>query len=760
MIDHVLGLQNLAPARAALLASAKKGDRSAVASVEAAVRSGSAGVIQLDDRGFATISARGRTYAGGRFEVVALGELAARVKAQARSGGAAPRFRLSVLSGADPITDIGSLQATADQDTLFQVASQFNCLEAPGQRLTSVASYFNDPTQGPRASISAFPGTIVRHYAAPRADGRRFVQTDTDQLDLLEHLCPPSVATVRHGYLTSADISDPHALAAALDANFYKIQVGVHEDVEVALGYNWDGLVEDPGKRRISQVFTSTFAGGGYSEPGDLGGQREAICRQLLRAAYLGTLLAAAALGKRTAVLTLIGGGVFDNPKSLIWGAIDWAINEVEAIAPASMDVVVNAWGGLDGVRAEVLARVTERGGVLCELEAGLARLTASLEGARPIPSPPRTSARASRTVASPQASSAPEPIDAHASLLARVKAAGGKVVDDAEGRGRLVIKLPLAETSLANQLQAETSCELRRGFKHLVLMIAPHATRSASPRLTPGVPEAEKRPAPTPAARGDEVWVAVADLHGHRGHLAALLGFLDRELGATYRLCTLGDYVDNGDEIPGLLDDLIALKTARGDRFVPILGNHDLALLRALGWPGREPDEEWFAHWSHGYWNGDLGTPAVYARGRGVATPRSAASFAALLPADHAHRVFLQGLPWFHDTGEYLFVHAGMFEGPLEPQRQALAARTLPPKHLHLPQQVREKELSKVADPGWDRVVVSAHNKRLGGPRFEGPNRVCLSGEVDATDTLYAVVLLPERLWLRVGPDLKVRAM
>ena len=33
-------------------------------------------------------------------------------------------------------TDIGSLQATAGPGMLFQVASQFNCLEAPGPFVT------------------------------------------------------------------------------------------------------------------------------------------------------------------------------------------------------------------------------------------------------------------------------------------------------------------------------------------------------------------------------------------------------------------------------------------------------------------------------------------------------------------------------------------------------------------------------------------------------------------------------------------------
>ena len=103
--------------------------------------------------------------------------------------------------------------------------------------------------------------------------------------------------------------------------------------------------------------------------------------------------------------------------------------------------------------------------------------------------------------------------------------------------------------------------------------------------------------PAGEPAASG-ETWVAVADLHGHLGHFEALLAFLDRELGADYRLCTLGDYVDNGREIPALLDRLIALQQTRGERFVPIIGNHDLALLRALGWPGSLANPLWMQRW------------------------------------------------------------------------------------------------------------------------------------------------------------------
>src|SRR5581483_7785035 len=112
------------------------------------------------------------------------------------AGATGGRLRLWVLDGAHPATDVGGLQATAPPGSLFQAASQFNCLESPGPYVTPGAQYFRDKTQGPRASISAFPGTLLRHYAAPRRDGERFVQTDADQLNLLADVLDPEVAQI------------------------------------------------------------------------------------------------------------------------------------------------------------------------------------------------------------------------------------------------------------------------------------------------------------------------------------------------------------------------------------------------------------------------------------------------------------------------------------------------------------------------------------------------------------------------------------
>ena len=256
-------LQEISAHVAAVKASAGAGDRRQVGMIEAKVRTHPETSFRFDAVGASTLRTAEASFPAGRFETPSIGDLRKRALA-ARTTGAGGRVRLWVLDGASPATDIGSLQATAGPSTLFQVASQFNCLESPGPHITPVATYFHDPTQGPRASISAFPGTLLRHYAAPDGNGKRFVQTsDGPQLNLLEAICSPGVAQVRSGYLTSSSIANRSALAGALESRFEDIRVGVHEDVPVVLGYNWDGAVA--GDRRIGQVFTSTFAAGGYS---------------------------------------------------------------------------------------------------------------------------------------------------------------------------------------------------------------------------------------------------------------------------------------------------------------------------------------------------------------------------------------------------------------------------------------------------------------------------------------------------------------
>jgi hypothetical protein len=127
--------------------------------------------------------------------------------------------------------------------------------------------------------------------------------------------------------------------------------------------------VENSEQRLIGQVFTSTMAGGGY---GTVSGVFRDVCRHLLRAAYLGTLLAAVTLNRPRVVLTLIGGGVFGNPADLIWESILWAAGEVEPFVRGEMDVIVNGYNIGRMLDPEViLAGVRSRGGAMLVLGRG-----------------------------------------------------------------------------------------------------------------------------------------------------------------------------------------------------------------------------------------------------------------------------------------------------------------------------------------------------------------------------------------------------
>ncbi len=354
----------------ALIASRRGGDRGAVARAERAVAEDPHSAFDLDPSGVATLHCDGASWVAGRFETPTVGDLEAALRAKGSAG--VGMLRLSVLTGASPLTDIGWLQASAPPRTLFQVAPQFNCLESPGRYLVPVRDYFGDATQGPRAAIGAFPATLLRHYFAPAPDEGRFTQvTDGRQIELLAAACGRDVAP--NGYLTGGDIDSPEGFAERLEGNAPHLRVGVHDEAQVVLGYDWDGGPVSPEAPRIAHVLTSTAAGGWYGARSQLGDEVfHRIARQLLRAAYLGTLLAAASLKKQWVVLTLIGGGVFANPHPLIWDSIVWALDRTEPLLGHDMHVVLNARGLSRSVDMEtvVLPEVTRRGGRLCHMGA------------------------------------------------------------------------------------------------------------------------------------------------------------------------------------------------------------------------------------------------------------------------------------------------------------------------------------------------------------------------------------------------------
>jgi serine/threonine protein phosphatase 1 len=144
---------------------------------------------------------------------------------------------------------------------------------------------------------------------------------------------------------------------------------------------------------------------------------------------------------------------------------------------------------------------------------------------------------------------------------------------------------------------------------------------------------------------------IAIGDIHGCLNPLLALVDAIGP--GREDTLIVLGDFIDRGPDSRGVLDRLITL--AGRCRLVPLLGNHEEALLDAL----RDVTalRRWLAL-------GGVDTLRSYGWVSGG--PRRA--LADWIP--DRHREFLAGCRPYHETATHLFLHAGFVpELPLDPQ-------------------------------------------------------------------------------------------
>ncbi len=182
---------------------------------------------------------------------------------------------------------------------------------------------------------------------------------------------------------------------------------------------------------------------------------------------------------------------------------------------------------------------------------------------------------------------------------------------------------------------------------------------------------------------RGDHdspiVTTFIGDVHGWAERLDRVL---DQAEGP---LVFVGDLIDRGPSTPRVLTRVRQLCDA--GRAQVILGNHEWQLVRALGLPGQEGDEDAFTVWAE-TWGG-----AAVLKAYDVET------------ADDLRRAlgdtldWLAALPWVLEgrVGErrWIAVHAGLEDGPLRPQLEALRGgwdwygdeRPLPlfsKRHLH----------------------------------------------------------------------------
>jgi serine/threonine protein phosphatase 1 len=132
---------------------------------------------------------------------------------------------------------------------------------------------------------------------------------------------------------------------------------------------------------------------------------------------------------------------------------------------------------------------------------------------------------------------------------------------------------------------------------------------------------------------------LVIGDIHGCSKALDFVLQLARVRKSDT--LVTLGDYVDRGPDSRGVLDRLLWLQTQC--RLIPVLGNHEIMMLRS------RTDPVWHKDWlTHGGRN----TLRSYAPDKKNPTLHD-------VPAEHWE--FMEKCVDWHETEAHIFVHAGV---------------------------------------------------------------------------------------------------
>eukprot|EP00999_Lentomonas_sp_LEN2_P002903 NODE_766_length_1208_cov_101.517114_g726_i0.p1 GENE.NODE_766_length_1208_cov_101.517114_g726_i0~~NODE_766_length_1208_cov_101.517114_g726_i0.p1 ORF type:complete len:322 (+),score=16.55 NODE_766_length_1208_cov_101.517114_g726_i0:174-1139(+) len=249
----------------------------------------------------------------------------------------------------------------------------------------------------------------------------------------------------------------------------------------------------------------------------------------------------------------------------------------------------------------------------------------------------------------------------------------------------------------------------------------------------------------------GDRPIVVIADIHGNLDKFEAALKKAPELCGREdFILVTIGDYFDNGPQVPALMERLVQLQADPGPiTFLPILGNHDCAGLLAASseFNTKTTPREWFKAWSH-YHNPGGQTYAQYGAS-------GAADWCKKLP-EH-HKEFLKNLPWYVHLGPYFFVHSGLLPTSVYPVDTQVDFLNQKDTSYYpagwLPDQMRMKELRRREsmltgalnnDPLWQCIVVNGHNKYPDSCHQLASHRIALQSGACQGDALHCAVLPP----------------
>jgi len=266
---------------------------------------------------------------------------------------------------------------------VFQVASQFNCLEFTTFHQTpecGVDIYQYDHTQGPACAMACGAGTVFRNYFAPvflpgQSSPLQYGQSiehqinNLDQLELAVENHKHNYWYVQNGYTFSKDAEHLCAFNKMLSSKTQNevldlmgdIKVGLHEDVGVTFATRYVPLTETTSSEkmkdiRVTQVYSSALS---CSYSGVNNEHWAPLAELVLNATYEATVLIALLHAYKCqqkkrqlqtdgselpgcspysndVFLTFIGGGVFGNEKHWIASAIGRAL----AVASQSLQLL------------------------------------------------------------------------------------------------------------------------------------------------------------------------------------------------------------------------------------------------------------------------------------------------------------------------------------------------------------------------------------------------------------------------------------
>ncbi len=167
-----------------------------------------------------------------------------------------------------------------------------------------------------------------------------------------------------------------------------------------------------------------------------------------------------------------------------------------------------------------------------------------------------------------------------------------------------------------------------------------------------------------------DKIYV-VGDIHGQLGMLEHTLALIEKDGGTDARIVFLGDYVDRGGDSRGVLSYLLD-GCDRGRNWICLMGNHDRMFAMFMeDYPRHDAQFLIGYHWFDKRIGG-IETMKSYGVDVRETDRLYSVHAAARQAVPAAHITFLNRLRYFHQEGDYLFVHAGIKPGiPLNAQSE-----------------------------------------------------------------------------------------